>query len=62
VSVFTPLMFGASIGIALLSPMIAEYFWMVGIIGQAILRRRIGLTEPARRRRRPALGQSSPDP
>ena len=62
VSVFTPLMFSASIGIALLSPSIAEYFWILGIVGQAVLRRRIGQNEPAHRRRRPTEARSPPDP
>jgi uncharacterized membrane protein len=45
--VVTPLIFGVSIGLALVNASWAEYLWLAGIVGQALLRRKIYLgTDP----------------
>ncbi len=48
-----PIVFVVSIGVAVLSPSIAEYVWITGVVLSTVARRRLGSTERRRRGRAP---------
>lgn len=56
----TPLFFGASIAVAVVQPSPAEFLWIVGIVLQALLRRRLAGTARWRRHHGPERPESPP--